>query len=216
MGLFRRRVADPATVRARQDEAIAAFWAWWLDGARERVAAVFDGRGDPSAAADELAPRVEAVHAGLAFETGAGRTARHVLVVTAAGDPDLRDVADRWLAAAPPADDAFEYDAWRQAVPDPSGLSIDLGSGALRLDEMLAAVEPDGGRTHVEAYHPRFADLPDEARGQITFLLLDAVLGERVVEERVGAVSWTDRRPADGVPFTTLRAVVGTGGPGGA
>lgn len=215
MGFFRRRAADPATVRLRQDEAIAAFWAWWLAGAREEVAAVFDARQDPSDVARALAPRVDAIHADLAFETGAGTGARHLLVVTAAGDPELRDVADRWLAAAPPADAAFEYDAWRRPVADPAGLSIDLGSGALTLDEMVAAVQREGARTHVEAYHPRFAELPDEARGQITFLLLDAVLGERVVEERVGAVAWTDRRPADAVPFTALPALVAEGPAGG-
>lgn len=188
---------------------MAAFWSWWAQEGRAQATAAFDGDGDVRALGEQLAARVHAIDPGLAFETGAGRTARHVLVVTAAGDRELRGAADRWLAAAPAPDATFEYDAWRRPVPDPDALAIDLGDGAVDVASMLAVTRSGDALTHVEAWHPAFADLPDDVRGQITFLVLDAVLGERVVEERVGAVSWTDREPADGVPFSRLRALLG-------
>ncbi|MBF0689581.1 MAG: hypothetical protein IR158_17665 [Cellulomonas sp.] len=213
MGFFRRRDADPATVRRRQDEAIAAFWQWWVASGRAAAAEVFDDRADPSRLAQEIAPRLDAVHPGLQFETGAGRASRHVLVVTAAGDPDLRETADRWLEAAPAADASFEYDTWRRPVEDPAGMSLDLGGTRLDVGDVVVATTPAGDLTDVVAWHPAFADLPDEARGQITFLLLDAVLGERVVEEHLGAVGWASAEPADARPLVELRDLLGPSAP---
>lgn len=207
MGFFRRS-ADPQTVRRRQDEAVAAFWRWWVAEGRARAASVFDERADPRPVADALVPRLNAIHPDLDFETGSGRTARHLLVVTPAGDPDLRELADRWLAAAPPADDAFEYDTWRHAVADPDGVAIDLGGGRLALSDVRAVLTPRGDLVDVQTWHPAFADVPDQARGQITFLLLDALLGERVVEQRVGTVAWTTEQPADARPLPELRDVL--------
>lgn len=204
MGFFRRR-ADPQAVRLRQDEAIAAFWQWWVTDGRPRAAAVFDERADPRPVADDLVPHLRAIHPDLDFETGTGRDARHVLVVTAAGDPDLRELAERWLAAAPPADDAFEYDTWRRPVAEPEGVAVDLGEGRLALSDVRAVLTARGDLVDVETWHPAFADLPDQARGQITFLLLDALLGERLVEQRVGAVAWTTDEPADARPLLDLR-----------
>ena len=204
MGFFRRH-ADPRAVRRRQDEAIAAFWQWWVDEGRSRAVAVFDERADPRPVADDLVPRLRAIHHELDFETGTGHAARHVLVVTPAGDPELRELAERWLAAAPPVDDAFEYDTWRRPVADPEGVAVDLGDGRLALSDVRAVLTPRGDLVDVETWHPAFADLPDQARGQITFLLLDALLGERLVERRVGAVTWTTDEPADARPLLELR-----------
>lgn len=208
MGFFRRRV-DPQTVRRQQDDAITAFWQWWATEGRPLATAVFDDHADPRPVADAVVPRLSAIHRGLAFETGAGVAARHVLVVTAAGDPTLRDVADRWLAAAPAPDAAFEYDAWRRPVADPDGVAVDLGGGRLALADVRAVLAPRDGLVDVLAWHPAFADLPDEARGQITFLLLDALLGERAVEMHVGAVAWTASEPADARPLLDLRDLLG-------
>lgn len=207
MGFFRRR-ADPQSIRLRQDEAIAAFWQWWVDEGRARAAAVFDERADPRPVAEDLVPRLAAIHRELDFETGTGITARHVLVVTAAGDPELRALADHWLAAAPPVDDAFEYDTWRRPVAEPDGVAIDLGEGRLALSDVRAVLTPRGDLVDVETWHPAFVDLPDQARGQITFLLLDALLGERLVEQRVGTVAWTTAEPTYARPLLELRELL--------
>ena len=50
----------------------------------------------------------------------------------------------------------------------------------------------------MEPSHPEFASLPDEAQGRITFLFLDALLGEEVVESRVGDVAWAPAHEATG------------------
>ncbi len=209
MGIFRRRESDEQRL-ARESDAIAGFWAWWIAEGRAHAAAVFD-EADATAVrrlGDELAQRLREV-GPLDFETGQGRQARHVLVVSAGGNPDLRDLAARWRAAAPPADDAFEYADSRQPVRDPAGLAIDLGDGR-RVDiaSAVVATEVEGSIVHVDVWHPVFGDLPDDARGKITFLFLDALLGEEVVERNVGAVAWV---PPDGhatIPLLELRGLV--------
>lgn len=208
MGLFRRK-PSPEQVRARQDEGIAAFWSWWLAEGRARAARAFDEGEGALELADHLSRRVHAIDPRLSFETGAGRSARHCLVVTAAGDPDRREITQRWLAAAPPADDAFEYAASRQPVADASGVSIDLegrGSVDLRSATVEAVLEP--GSVNVRLTHPAFASLPDDAQGQITFLFLDALLGEEDVEFWIGEVSWGSVPGAGARPLLDLPALV--------
>jgi hypothetical protein len=205
-----RRTIPPDDVRARQGAAIAEFWAWWSTSGAERAAGLFDGGGQPdelTALAQEVGTRVQAI-APLAFETGPGRSARHMLVVSPAGDPELREVAERWLAAAPQPDAAFEYATWRQPVPDAEQLVVEYGEWPVALGEAAVVVVEGGGRAHVEVSHPRFVQMPDEDRGQLTFLFLDALLGERAVEELIGAVAWASTREPAAIPFTELAEVV--------
>ncbi len=107
-----------------------------------RAAGLFDGGGQPdelTALAQEVGTRVQAI-APLAFETGPGRVARHMLVVSPAGDPELREVAERWLAAAPQPDAAFEYATWRQPVPDAEQLVVEYGEWPVALGEAAVVV----------------------------------------------------------------------------
>ncbi|MGW6131059.1 hypothetical protein ACWFNE_13620 [Cellulomonas sp. NPDC055163] len=211
MGFFRRR-PSPEQVRARQDEGIAAFWAWWVAEGRAQAAATFDAEDADAVRrlGPVLAERLQAVDPDLAFETGSGRTARHVLVVTAAGNPELRDVARRWLDAAPAPDDAFEYDDFRRPVADPSGVAIGLGEHrSVDLASATVVTVVEGRTVHVQVSHPEFASLPDDAQGQVTFLLLDALLGEEAVERWVGEVAWTAGHGVPPAPLLDLPEVVG-------
>lgn len=60
----------------------------------------------------------------------------------------------------------------------------------------------------LELSHPQFASLPDDAQAQITFLFLDALLGEEVVERWVGEVAWAPAHGAAGSPLLDLPALV--------
>lgn len=209
MGLLRREAPEQGA--EGEATAIAEFWSWWAAEGHDRAAAVFDGGADRRASTDlarDIGRHVDAI-GGLAFETGAGRKARHVLVVTAAGNPDLRDRAARWLAAAPPPDDAFEYADTRQPVRNPAGLAIGLEGGrSIDVASTAVAIEEAPGKVHVSLWHEGFADLPDAARGQITFLLLDALLGEAAVEKYIGGVSWAPPGSLPTIPLIDLPEVV--------
>jgi len=207
MGLFGRKDKDEtASADDGGREAIAAFWDWWSASGKAEAAELFAGRGDQErfdAFGEALGSWVRAI-ADLAVATGPGHDAKHCLVLTAGGDPDLRDVAARWLAAAPPVDEDFEYADHRQAHPDPTSLTLRFDGGELDLASTTVVAVPEPPRVHVQVAHPQFAALPEEDRGQVTFLFLDAVLGERVVEERIGEIAWAAEHADGATPVTLL------------
>lgn len=184
-------------------EAIDAFWTWWLAGVRERAAQAFStgDRDTAEAIGADLAERIAAIDEELSFATAPGERTDWLLTVSAEEEPDmLREVADAWLAAAPDDDPLFEYDAWRRPLPDAHSTVIALGDR--RIDAARATVLVEGA--DLTLWHPEFAGLPDRSQGQATLMLLDAVLGERLMETRVGGIGWTAIVADGAVPLTAV------------
>lgn len=211
MGFFTaENDGDTAAQRAEDDATITQFWAWWAETGLAATAEVFDADEPSDEALQEIGDKVGgfAEDLGLGFESGPGRAARHVLVFTPAGDPELADVADRWLAAAPAADEAFEYDNRRRAVEDPESVGIAFGEQEFDLIDMTMTTERDGDRLDIHLWHPAFVEAPQEVAGNVAFLLLDALLGEGVVEAKIGEVRFDTELGADAVPMISLRELL--------
>ena len=96
------------------DAAIARFWETWpeLEPALLKAIAARDAAayGDLPARISTL---VEAIDPALRWELGPGETAAHCLTVSADADPELRLIAERWLARAPAPGADFEHAAAR-------------------------------------------------------------------------------------------------------
>lgn len=170
--------------------AIREFWAWW-ETVRPRAEKLIAGTPDDAFVA-EIGERVSAIHPGLQWEFTGGSDTAHLLVVTSAGDAELRSLAERWRRAAPPADDTFGYASARQGNPDAlDGAVLDIAGHRLDLGELRFGAETDteAGEVHVTVWHPAFPEMPEDARLQVAFLALDWVLGEDRVEIWVGAIS---------------------------
>ncbi|NNG41209.1 DUF695 domain-containing protein [Flexivirga sp. ID2601S] len=197
MAFFGKRRDDPAA-------AIDAFWAWWADGGSRTIA--MDTAGPETAI--ELSKRVAAIEEGLAWELARGRESAHLLVVTAAGDPELRAVARRWLRRAPEADLVWSYADSRQPVADLAGHGIEIDDVQVGLDDARVGVRRQGSRVDVTFYHPRLADLREQQRLSISFLALDAALGEEATETWIGELVTSTEPPLDGFGLAGLRAVV--------
>lgn len=200
MGLFSRRKPAPPTPDDRR-AAIAAFWQWWAGISPELADAIPAGRL-PSYA-DAISGRVHAIDSRLAWEFGAGTGSEHQLTVTAGGDPDLRRVARRWLRAAPTADATWAFHDLRQ----PSGLNatLQIGDQSIHFADVRVAATRSGSGLDVVVSHPVFGQLAEGLRGQITFLALDAALGEEAVElwldgVEAGAVEAPGARPLAALP----------------
>jgi Family of unknown function (DUF695) len=164
---------------------IDGFWAWWAD-ARDRVAASIEN-GTPGDQVDAISSRVNRINDGLAWELARGANSKHALVVSPEGNPAIRSIALRWLAAAPPADATWEYYAARQ----PGALGM-LEAGGVRLDlsdvRAIASWNSDRQRVHVRLWHPALEGQPDSTQSQVAFLFLDNLLGEETVERWIGAI----------------------------
>lgn len=189
--------------------AIDQFWRWWA-GVRAEVAAAISA-GDAERFSTEFNTRVESIEPDLQWELTPGTNgADHALVVTPAGNPELRATAARWLASAPAADKTWEYHAVRRS--DPSVFSSKLGIAGLELDMAeigyVINVDREFHRIDVVCFHPSFAALPDGARTQVTYLTLDWLLGEEDVEIWLGAIDSATDRPDNLRSPTDLRNAV--------
>jgi hypothetical protein len=197
--------ASPAQAKAIDD-----FWSWWRQAGSARLtAAIADGH--PHRMAGELGDRVSAVHPKLSWETGPGRERKHTLTVTSEGDPELRAVARRWLRAAPAgadADPVWDFTDARQPAADLAGMSLGIGGHTIDTDSVRVAARVRGAEADVAVFHPVFADLPEQARAQVAFIVLDWALGEVAVETWVGQVTTAAVEPLDVFPLSGLRAVV--------
>lgn len=199
MGLFRRR-ADQSPAAALD------FWQWWAANRDEVTAAVDAGR------APDLADRLtDAVRRGIGdveWEMGPARTKRHALVVSAAGDRVKRAATQQWWASAPDDPD-WEFFPARQPEPDFGNLRLGIAGHDWELnDTRFDWAATDDGRLDVTVWHPRMADVPQQARHQVAFLALDWAIGEDMVEQWVAAID-ADTVPDDAAGVDGLRAAIG-------
>ncbi|MFN8189428.1 MAG: DUF695 domain-containing protein [Nocardioidaceae bacterium] len=202
MPLFRKKASAPDLAQG-----IDAFWAWWAAaGAAQTSAAIADRA--PDRMVDELSRRVNGIHPGLAWELASGRRAQHVLVVSPEGNPDLRSAARRWLRAAPEPDATWEYADARQPVPDLDDIRLSLGKQTVCFGDTLVTARRVGHHFDVTVHHPVFEEIPVEAQLQITYLALDAALGEVDVETWIGEIEPAALAPLDAFPLHHLSRLV--------
>lgn len=203
MALFKKRPSANGP-----DEAVVAFWDWWTAEGRSLAERSIDGRVTPETLAEAMTGRVRSL-GELGWELAAGETSAHVLVITAEGDAAGRAVARRVVLAAPDADATWSYVDSRPPVPDPQSVVLSAaGADDVDFARVQVSARLNGGRFDVQVHHPAFADLLEEGRIQVTFLALDAALGEVDTELWLGEVTPVEFPPLDGFGLMALRSVV--------
>lgn len=216
-----RGPADPqAPDPAARDAAIAGFWSWWNDGGGAALDAMFTGVGDPIDVHRAVGDRIAAVDPRLAWGFGpGGEGSRHLLTITAGGDPLVRATARRMVLAGPDDDATWALTDFRR--PDPTAAITWDGR---TIDPAEASVEAMAGTTvvGVRLHHPVFAELLDAVSGpedpaaataerevtQIGFMLLQLVLGEEGFGLWVGDVVLARERPEGAVALAELPGII--------
>jgi hypothetical protein len=176
--------------------AIVEFWRWW-PGALPRVeAAIADGDWSDDLIT-EVSGQVKSIDKELEWEFARGSGAGNALIVSAAGVPRLRAVAERWRRAAPVADGRWEYHSTRQPDPDSLSAALTVSGHEIKLPELRFACRIDADRYEVDVvvHHPDFAKLAEPDRLRVAFLALDWLLGEVAVELWVGVVEVSTTLP---------------------
>lgn len=200
MKLFRRSATrDPHS-------AVEDFWRWWGVEGAGRTARAIDERS-LERWAHVLTEHVHAIDPGLAWELGPGASSRHVLVVTAEGDPALRPAARRWRRAAPPADATWEYSDVRLPA---TGMdwTLTFDGHPLSAESVRVQATREGSLLDVVVHQPEMAQMPEQMRAQVAFLLLDNALGEATVETWIGTIEASAAPPPSGVGLLELRRMV--------
>ncbi len=183
------------------------FWTWWA-GARPRVEQAIETGSFDRKLVDDMSKAVQSIDPRLAWEFSAGRRSKHALTISPEGNPMSRPAAVAWLAAAPPADATWEYFASRQPSNSTEG-AFEVGGKHIKVSDMRAitAWDPTRRRLSVRLWHPVFGDAEEGLRQQVSFLLLDDLLGEDEVERWIGQIDVLDA-PISGRTPDELRAEV--------
>lgn len=200
MRLFRARQS------ADSPHPVFAFWDWW----RRDGHAVNPHAASPKVV--ELNRRVLSIDNGLAWHFSAGTESEHRLTVSAGGQAALRPLAERWLRAAPPADATWEFRASQEAEPSALSNIVEIGKARVDLSKTLFSLQSDVNRMRVDVgvYHPQFGALQEEVRTQISFLVLDWLLGEDDVERWLGVIETLTALPTpSATPDDVVAAVAG-------
>jgi hypothetical protein len=204
---FRRREPAPA---AGPDPRVLAerFWCGWQEILPEVAAAL--GDREPGRVENQLCELVADLHPDLHFSLERGQRAIYALVVSGQEDPRLRPYTDAWKLAAPPDDAIWEFHDAVPPVPDPTLVTVNLGAHRIRLADVrvVAQVDEAAGVVDVAVHHPTMVELEPAARSAMTYLPLDAALGERLAAERLRRVETADAEPAGTIGLLELRDLV--------
>ncbi|WP_031465244.1 hypothetical protein [Sciscionella sediminilitoris] len=186
----------------------ARFWRRWELLQPEVSAALGDGR--PGRFENVLCEVVAELHPNLDFAVEQGQRAMYALVLTGKEDPALRPYTDAWKAAAPPDDHVWEYHDHVPPVPDPDGVTVNIGAHRIALADVriAALIDETEGVVDVAVHHPLLGELSEASRANMTFLPLEATLGERRAAEYLGRVETALTEPRGAITLRALRELV--------
>lgn len=190
---------DPETLAER-------FWCGWYEMLPEVAAAL--GDREPQRVENQLCDLVADLHPDLHFSLERGQKAIYAFVLSGQEDPRLRPYTDAWRAAAPDADAIWEYHDSVPPVPDPTQVTVNLGAHRIPLADIRVVAQVDGDVVDVAVYHPEMAALEPAARDAMTYLPLDAALGERRAAERLRRVETATTEPEDTIGLLEFRTLV--------
>lgn len=204
-----RKRTDQETVTAPDPRVLAErFWEGWRELLPEVAAAL--GDRELNRVENQLCDLVAGLHPRLHFAIERGQRSIYALVVSGQEDPELRAYTDAWRAAAPPDDAIWEFHDSVPAVPDPTLVTVNLGPHKIALADVrvVAQVDDAAGVVDVAVHHPTMAALEPAARSAMTFLPLDATLGERLAGERLRRVETAVTEPSGTIGLLELREIV--------
>ena len=127
---------------------------------------------------------------GLAWVFGPGQEGGHSFTVSGEGQIAKQLLAEYWLSHAVQLQGWTFYGS-RQSTPGFEDFVIQIGElGKVDAENFLVktVVDEESQKLDIVAWHPMFADLPEEHHGQLLFLFLDEALGEFGVQSWIGNI----------------------------
>jgi hypothetical protein len=193
MGLF-------ASKEEKKAKAIADFWTWFVThrGQFEDTARI-DHRS-----LNDLGNRLNKIEPGLTFEIGVPE-AGPILEISADGIRD-RFPAVRHVVSAAPTIPGWRVVAFRQPAENIADLQLEFNGRQLSPNDITFVARSSGNRASVVLFLPtNEAEVPRDLIGA-AFILIDATLGEYVVETKVQIDGFLpmSKQPAEARPLPEL------------
>lgn len=176
---------------------VDAFWRWFPEVADRFYETIESGQC--AELADEVSEFMGETLPGLAWVFGPGENGGHSFTVSGEGMVAKQLLAEYWLSQQVPIKGWTFYQS-RQPNRQLDSIAIEIdGLGRVDTETMLVqtTVDQDQEVLDIVAWHPLFAELPDEHHAQLLFLLLDETLGEFGTQTWIGGIEIDEVSPAD-------------------
>jgi hypothetical protein len=184
--------AQPESFRSRVD----AFWRWFAEREEQLRDELRAGRPY----AEKLSAAIAAMSAPMAWETcPSDEEGREGLAFSGEADRLSRLMVRYVVRRAPPLE---KWVLFTSKQPQHGSLdsSVSIGTDEkFHFSDFRFGVDFDPDERHLEVrvHHPRFGELPESARSQLTFIALDSALGENLVETWIGPIEPTTEASAE-------------------
>lgn len=179
------------------DAGIRRFWDWF----RARADKV---RQDPGRHAEEISEMLGRLEAGLAWEMGGPKGGPFEFIVRSESS-ELRHRTHEIVKAAPPLE-GWSFSSWRQPMTV-QGFTLQVDQGrSFDLGKFSADVSEDDRFPflHLVVSSPEISEDPGDSEKYAGYLALDAILGEKTVEDAVDSIEFR-RTPPGKVGAAMLR-----------
>lgn len=183
---------------------IRKFWKWFHKHAFEIGNLLDAGKSD--ALAEAFRPRIDRLHPELDWEVGPGKSKTYMLTISSKSNRKLRQETERIVANAP-QDLDWEFYASIQPRAPHRGVIVRHQGRNLEVETeswgFLSEEDPERGKIHIVIVDEDLPLLPREAALHAVFIMLDALLGEDIVEQWIGTIEIG--KPDDS--YETLRPI---------
>jgi hypothetical protein len=167
------------------DEAINAFWRWFSDHHHD-VEAMLD-RDDTVELSFQINAQIDLLSSRLAWEIGPGLVEPYMFVFPTAGDSERKMAVSRIMEKAPWIE-RWEFHASRPTRPFQPEIQLPDRGLSLRTSDWRFALKPSAtsDRFDLQIYDDKLVSFDEKTALTAAFILLDAVLGEDIVERWIG------------------------------
>lgn len=161
------------------------FWQWFSANS-DSLAAVANAK-EP--VCDELMRRLQRVHRDLAFLFGPVKDGCREFIVSGCGIKAAFPAVQRLVAEAGDQP-GWSVIAFKPRIPLPEGMALKFGTTSLGIGDIFYSATQEGPLLNVNIHIRNVDACDDQVLAHITFLMLDAVLGEFDVATRIGKITW--------------------------
>ena len=176
-------------------ERVDIFWDWFPKVADRFYETIESGQC--ADLVDEVSDFMGNTLPGLAWVFGPGEEGGHSFTVSGEGMVAKQLLAEYWLSQEIPLKGWTFYQS-RQPNRQLESIAVEIdGLGRVDTETMLiqTTVDQEHEVLDIVAWHPLFAELPEDHHAQLLFLLLDETLGEFGTQTWIGGIEIDEVKP---------------------
>lgn len=165
---------------------INAFWDWFT-GMNAQIESLLNG-GKTEEAMTLVAGKFDELCLPQQLLIGKSSAGKYELTFTPEENPTVKQLSRAWREAAPEKlSDKWNFLTFKRAAD--KRYDIRFNGKNYPADELIFGYEIESGKFNLDVFSKVFKKVTDENALQVTYILLDNLFGEEVVEQRFGTIT---------------------------